>query len=297
MDFAARIPIALDPNEVTVNIDEALEKSRYYTCIECGDYLQVRHGDVRAWYFAHYPQNKESPACTLRTIGGIEKLLEELRISPIEKAENNHYLRIAIIPDYYIKSARVVAIIQNPVSGLIDNMEEALNIASSISITGNGLLKKVDNRLFHPNKPIVYLDLDPNASDFTLEFDSKPKLKAFNGQWTSKGIVNGDVFAGSNGILERLDNNEKVSENDTCYKVQSNLSEITDISTLKVGNKFAIKREIEELVVKSKENEKESNLSLKTFEVDVVEPQFSDPWGRDVIYGSPNSEALLPFAL
>ncbi|MHB8397193.1 MAG: competence protein CoiA family protein [Leptospirales bacterium] len=293
MVFEAKIPVALDPRGVTVNIDEALENPRYYRCIECKDYLQVRHGDIRAWYFAHYPQNKESPACTLRTIGGIQKLLEELRISPIEKSENNHSLRIAIIPDYYIKTVRVVAIIQNPISELIGNMEEALNIADSISITGDGLLKKVDSRLFRPSRPIVFLDLDPNATNFRLEFESTPQLKAFNGQWISKGISDGDVFAGSNGILERIENYKKVSENDTYYEIQLNLPEDTKRPTLKVGSKFAIEREIGELIIKSEGTEKESKLSLKTFEVDVVEPQLSDPWGRDIIYGSPNSEALL----
>lgn len=293
MEFEAKIPLALDPSGITVSIDEARERPRYYRCIKCQDYLQVRHGDVRAWYFAHYPQTTDSPECPLRTIGEILKLIEDLRTSPIEEDEKSHTLRIAIVLDNYTEVAKVIALIQNPFSELIGNQDNISSILNTFSVKGIGLLNGFDNKLFHPGRPLVKLELDPDAMIYKLDFGSTPQLEGMNGIWVSKGINIGDLFAGNRGIFERLDNYRKISEGASIFEVVETVPENCNKSIFKVGKKFVIKREIDEIINKHYEGETNPKISLKSFEVDVIEPRLSDPWGDDVIYGLPNSQALL----
>ena len=293
MEFEAKIPVARDPSGILVTIDEAKEYPRYYRCIECNDFLQVRHGDIKAWYFAHYPQKEDSPVCSLRTIVGIKILLEGLRKSPIEKAEESHNLRIVIKPNYYTGIAKVFALIRNPFSELVGDMAKVSAILDTLKVAGNGLLNEFDKRLFHPSRPLVHLELDPNTMSYELNFESSPQLKDLNGQWVSKGINIGDIFAGDSTILERVEKYRKISESDFFYEVIEAPPAKTNKVVFRIGKRFVIERKIEELIIQSDDIENKSDLSLKSFEVDIIEPRLSDPWGRDVIYGSPNSEVLL----
>ncbi len=293
MEFEAKIPLALDPSGITVSIDEAYERPRYYRCKECHDYLQVRHGDIRVWYFAHYPQTTDSPECYLRTFGGIEDLIEELRTSPIEKYEKSHTLRIAIIPDFYTGVAKVVALIHNPLSELTGNMDAVVSILNTLNLQGTGILNGFDARLFHPSKPLVRLQLDPETAIYKLDFESSPGIEGLTGSWVSNGINIGDIFAGNRGILERVENHTKISESASIFEVVETVPKESSRSVLKIGKKFGIERKINELTNKNNGDEKNLGISLKSFEVDVIEPRLSDPWGDDVIYGLPNSQALL----
>ena len=293
MEFEAKIPLALDPSDITVSIDDAYEYPRYYRCIECNNYLQVRHGNIRAWYFAHYPQTTDSPECSLRTVGGIKDLIEDLRTSPIEKSEKGHNLRIAILPDFYTGAVKVVALIQNPLSELVGDMDNVATILNTLQVKGTGLLNGFDRRIFRPSRPVVRLELDPDTASYKLDFESNPELKGLNGQWVSKGIQVGDIFAGNRSIPERVENYRKISESASIFEVVETVPQEGSKSVLKIGKKFAIERQIDELTNKNNEGGKSAGISLKSFEVDVIEPQLSDPWGDDVIYGPPNSEALL----
>src|SRR2546426_4138396 len=92
------IPMGLDPQGSSVHVDEALERPHFYRCPECREYLQVRHGEVRIWHFAHVRAEQESPSCSLRTEAGI---LETYRKSPVEKKETARQLRIQILANPY----------------------------------------------------------------------------------------------------------------------------------------------------------------------------------------------------
>ena len=293
MEFEAKIPLALDPSDITVSIDEAYEKPRYYRCIKCHDYLQVRHGDIRAWYFAHYPQNTGSPECSLRTVGGIEELIEELRTSPIEKYEMRHRLRIAIIPDTYTGIAKVVALIHNPFSEMTDNIDNVISFMNTLNLNGTGLLNGFDKRIFHPSNPIVKLELDPDCTAYNLDFESSLNLEGLSGSWDSKGISTGDLFAGNRGIFERIEDYRKISESASFFEVSDTAPKNSGKNVLRVGKKFAIEKKIDELTNTINESNKGPDISLKSFEVDIIEPLLSDPWGDDIIYGLPNSKALL----
>ncbi len=48
-----KIPYGLDPRGRPVHIDKAEHKLDYYTCIECGSFLEPRKGEVMVWFFAH----------------------------------------------------------------------------------------------------------------------------------------------------------------------------------------------------------------------------------------------------
>ena len=293
MEFETKIPLALDPSDISVSIDEAYEKPRYYRCIECRGYLQVRHGNVRAWYFAHYRQTTDSPECSLRTVRGIEKLIEDLRTSPIEKYEKSHKLRIAIIPDTYTGIAKVVALVKNPFSELTDDIDEVFSILNTLNVKGTGLLNAFDKRMFHPNKPSVKLELDPDCTAFKLDFESNPDLEGLSGSWVSNGINTGDIFAGNIGIFERIESYRKIEESASFFEVVETKPKKEEKAVLRIGKKFAIARKIEELTNSINDCEKRPDISIKSFEVDVIEPLLSDPWGDDIIYGLPNSKALL----
>ncbi len=293
MEFEAKIPLALDPSDITVSIDEAYEKTRYYRCIKCHDYLQVRHGDIRAWYFAHYPQNTDSPECSLRTVGGIAELIEELRTSPIEKYEMSHRLRIAIIPDPYTRIAKVVAQIHNPFSELNDNIDNVISILNTLNVNGTGLLKGFDKRIFYPSNPIVKLELDPDCTAYKLDFESSTNFDGLSGSWASAGYSTGDLFAGNRGIFERIEDYRKISESASVFEVVDAVPKNDGKNVLRIGKKFAIEKKIDELTNKISDSENGLDISLKSFEVDVIEPLLSNPWGDDIIYGLPNSKALL----
>ncbi len=293
MESSAKIPIALDPSDMIVSIDEAYERERYYRCIECDDYLQVRHGKIRTWYFAHYSQNEDSPNCPLRTVLGIEQLMEDLRTSPIEKYEESHTLRIAIIPDNYTGIAKVVALFHNPFSELTDKREDIFSILNTLSMKGVGLLKSFDKKQFHPSEPLVKLELDPDCEEYELEFEAKQNLEALSGKWASKGISKGDIFTGNINTFEKIDNYKKISEGASFYEVVETVPEQIEKSIFKIGRKFVIEREIDEIKSKINHGEKMLNVPIKSFEVDIIEPRLSDPWGDDIIYGLPNSKALL----
>ncbi len=293
MEFEKKIPLALDPSGITISIEEAKKGYRYYRCIECHDYLQVRQGDIRTWYYAHYPQNKESPECSLRTDRGIEELIENLRTSPVEKSEKNHSLRIAIIPDFNTRLANVVALIQNPVLELNTSYSNADSILNSININGEGLLNGFDKRVFQTGRPVVRLKLNPSTTNYTLNCHSIPELEGFTGVWTSRGIHVGDKFVGEGGIFERLENYGKISESDLIFEIIDTKPESNTTTLFKIGTKFAIERKIGDIVNKNNKDNKGLDVALKSFEVDVIEPRSSHPWGDDVIYGTPNSQALL----
>lgn len=293
MEFEAKIPLALDPSDITVSIEEAYEKPRYYRCIKCHDNLQVRHGDIRAWYFAHYPQTTDSPECSLRTVRGMEELIEDLRTSPIEKYEKSHILRIAIIPDTYTGIAKVVALIQNPFSELVGNVDDVFSILNTLNVKGTGILNEFDKRIFHPSKPLVKLELDPDNTVYKLDFESSHSIEELSGTWVSKGINIGDIFAGNRGIFERMENYKKISESSFLFEIIDTAPKNAGKAVFKIGKKFAIERKIDEVRNKINNDEKSPYISLKSFEVDVIEPRMSDPWGDDVIYGLPNTKALL----
>src|SRR2546425_12768483 len=105
------IPMGLDPQERSVHIDEALERAHFYRCPECKEYLQVRHGEVRIWHFAHVKAEKESPTCSLRTEAGV---IEKYRKSPVEKKEAARQLRVGILANPYTDELRLVAFFPTP---------------------------------------------------------------------------------------------------------------------------------------------------------------------------------------
>ncbi|MCL5439412.1 MAG: hypothetical protein M1595_00695 [Candidatus Thermoplasmatota archaeon] len=293
MEFEAKIPLALDPRGITTSIDEASQKPRYYRCIKCNDYLQVRHGDIRAWYFAHYPQTSDSPECSLRTTGGVTDLIEELRTSPIEKYEKSHNLRIAIVPNIYTGIAKVVALIQNPFTELDYEKDKIESILKTLDIKGAGLLTAFDKRIFQVGKPLVKLELDPDAKVYQLDFESNPELKGFTGSWCSDAINIGDIFSGNLNLFERVEKYRKIPESSSIFQVVATAPNIDSLCVLKIGKKFVIEKKIDEVMKKNDEEKTSFDISLKSFEIDVIQPRLSDPSGDDVIYGLPNSQALL----
>src|SRR3990170_4849576 len=147
-----RIPMGLDPQGRSVNIDEALEKPHYYRCPECQEYLQVRHGELRIWYFAHLKAEKDSTACFLRTEAGVN---EKYRKSPVEKKEAARQLRVGLLVNPYSDELRLIALLPTPSWNEVPKLDALIDVLNSIRVEGEGLRSTPSPQSFHPREAEV----------------------------------------------------------------------------------------------------------------------------------------------
>ncbi len=285
--------MGLDPQGRSVHIDEALERPHYYRCPECEEYLQVRHGEMRIWYFAHLKAEKGSPSCSLRTEAGIT---EKYRKSPVEKKEAARQLRIGLLANPYTDELRLLAFFPTPTWDEISRPESAAGILDSIRVEGPGLKVIPLPSSFHPREAEVLIDLDPNSNAFVISISSVPPIPSIVGTWTGPPITKGDIFVGDWHRAERVDPGTRVSEGDVVFMIPED-SEEAKIRTGKsylLGNYRVLGTELtkETLGLVPRVLPK-LDATASMFSVDVILPASADPRGLEPVEGPPRSTALI----
>lgn len=197
---------ALDPSRALVHISEALRRTHYYRCQNCRDYLQVRQGDERKWYYAHLKFDQATPEsrqCGFRDDARVSARASQLRVSPRGEAERSKQLGIELLHDHYTGRLSLVAIlpaVQFDEVPLHANLDDLLQ---TITLTSPQALREVNGQEFHPSEAEVAFEVDPAAAEYRVDIvtDAFPRLA---GSWTTHGLRVGDVFYGVHGKYRRL---------------------------------------------------------------------------------------------
>ena len=293
----ARIPYALDPRGRPVDIYRAEHKLNYYTCIECGSFLDPRQGEVNVWYFAHAKLDPTSEECPLRTKEGLEDLLQRFRKSDVEKSESNKQIRLILSSNPYTKTVRLFGIL--PVLRWEDlaNPVEVKDVLNSLTFQGEGIISPLQSRIFHPSEPEAKVELDPNADKYELKIKtSNFKYKShLIGDWKAEPISVKDVFSGESNRAERRSSNSRFRNGDTFFVVQNeNFQEkIESCENLVMGPWKIIKFEVNDKNKKLINRFIGIDADTDNFYVDIILPPYATPNSESPISGKPESEALI----
>lgn len=293
----ARIPCALDPQGRPVDIYRAEHKLNYYTCIECGSFLDPRQGEVNVWYFAHARLDPTSEECPLRTKEGLENLLQRFRKSDVEKSESKKQIRLVLSPNPYIKTVKLYGIL--PVLRWEDlaNPVEVKDVLNSLTFQGEGIISPLQSRIFHPSEPEAKVELDPNADKYELKIKtSNFKYKShLIGDWKAEPISVKDVFSGESNRAERRSSNSRFRNGDTFFVVQNeNFQEkIESCENLVMGPWKIIKFEVNDKNKKLINRFTGIDADTDNFFVDIILPPYATPNSESPISGKPESEALI----
>lgn len=293
----ARIPCALDPQGRPVDIYRAEHKLNYYTCIECGSFLDPRQGEVNVWYFAHAKLDPTSEECPLRTKEGLEDLLQRFRKSDVEKSESNKQIRLILSSNPYTKTVRLFGIL--PVLRWEDlaNPVEVKDVLNSLTFQGEGIISPLQSRIFHPSEPEAKVELDPNADKYELKIKtSNFKYKShLIGDWKAEPISVKDVFSGESNRAERRSSNSRFRNGDTFFVVQNeNFQEkIESCENLVMGPWKIIKFEVNDKNKKLINRFIGIDADTDNFYVDIILPPYATPNSESPISGKPESEALI----
>ena len=293
----ARIPYALDPRGRPVHIYRAEHKLNYYTCIECGSFLDPRQGEVNVWYFAHAKLDPTSEECPLRTKEGLEDLLQRFRKSDVEKSESNKQIRLILSSNPYTKTVRLFGIL--PVLRWEDlaNPVEVKDVLNSLTFQGEGIISPLQSRIFHPSEPEAKVELDPNADKYELKIKtSNFKYKShLIGDWKAEPISVKDVFSGESNRAERRSSNSRFRNGDTFFVVQNeNFQEkIESCENLVMGPWKIIKFEVNDKNKKLINRFIGIDADTDNFYVDIILPPYATPNSESPISGKPESEALI----
>ena len=294
----ARIPYALDPQGRPVYIYRAEHKLNYYTCIECGSYLDPRQGEVNIWYFAHEKLDPASKECPLRTKEGLEDLLQRFRISPVEKSESNKQIRLVLSPNPYTKTIRLFGIL--PVLRWEDltNPGEVKDVLNSLTFQGEGIISPLQSRIFHPSEPEAKVELDPNADKYELTIDTQnPRYKSLYliENWTTEPISVKDVFFGESNRAERRSSNSRFRNGDTLFIVQKEdfQEKIEGCENLVMSPWKILKFEVNDKNRIIVNRFIEVSADTDNFYVDIILPSYATPNSESPISGKPESKALI----
>jgi len=294
----ARIPYALDPQGRPVHIYRAEHKLNYYTCIECGSFLDPRQGEVNVWYFAHAKLDPTSEECPLRTKEGLEDLLQRFRISPVEKSESKKQIRLVLSPNPYNKTVKLYGIL--PVLRWEDLTKpaEVNDVLNSLTFQGEGIISPLQSWRFHPSEPEAKIELDPNADKYELTIDTQnPRYKSVYliKNWTAEPISVKDVFSGESNRAERRSSNSRFRNGDTIFIVQKEdfQEKIEGCENLVMGPWKIIKFEVNDKNIKIVNRFIEVSADTDNFYVDIILPPYATPNSESPISGKPESNALI----
>ncbi len=293
-----KIPYGLDPRRRPVHIDKAEHKLDYYTCIECGSFLEPRQGEVIAWFFAHARLDPTSEKCPLRTKEGLEDLLQRFRTSDVEKSESKKQIRLILSPNPYITTVKLYGIL--PVLRWEDftNPTEVNDVLKSLIFYGEGIKSSPQSWIFHPREPEAQIELDPNADKYELIIDTQnPRYKSLDliGNWKAEPISVDNVFSGEPNRVERRSRDTHVKNGDTLFIVlkEDFQEKIEGCENFILGPWKIIKFEVNDRNKKYVDHFIQVNGDTDNFYVDIILPPYATPNSESPISGKPESEALI----
>ena len=294
----ARIPYALDPQGRPVYIYRAEHKLNYYTCIECGCFLDPRQGEINVWYFAHERLDPTSEKCPLRTKEGLEDLLQRFRISPVEKSESKKQIRLVLSPNPYIKTVKLYGILPVLRWENLTDPAEVNDVLKSLVLHGVGIKSFPQSLIFHPSEPEAKVELDPNADRYELTIGTQNlRYKSLDliGNWKAEPISVKDAFFGESNRAERRSSNARLKKGDTLFIVlkEDFQENIEGCENLVLGTWKIIKFEVNDGNRKLVNRFIEVGADTDNFYVDIILPPYATPNSESPISGKPASEALI----
>lgn len=229
------IPSAKDPHGNMVPIEEAVRhKLNYYTCPECGEFVNPRKGPQRQ-YFAHKKGVLDNTSCSLSSQADVDQMVEDLRTSDIEKGETERNIRVYLGEEYgsHLDCFGVIPSLewgQIPPQTNVDVLLEQLNIQTT------GIKTPPVAQNFHPSEPETSFTLDPTADEFRVSISGPRELETLLGEWTADGLAEGDLFVGDQGRARRHRSNRQIKQGEWVYLLMSfapaYLPELVEKSTL-----------------------------------------------------------------
>jgi hypothetical protein len=289
------IPVALDPHGNLVPIEEAIRfKTDYYECPECNHYLSPRKGSKQIHHYAHQRGELGDDTCSLSTQEAVDKIVDDLRTSDIEKDEQAKNIRLFLrmVHDTRVELFGVIpALDWDSISGST-NID---SIIGKISIKSEGVKKQVSPQQFHPTEPEVFLDLDADTEEFLVNVDAPQEVEDIQGAWRAEGIQPGDLFVGDQGRAQRQASNTQVRDGEWAYVVvddvpeslpdETNVYSIAEYSVLS----FPIREETQPLLNQYTE---ESTRDDYGFDADIVLPPHVHPTAQGPVEGKLGQQAM-----
>lgn len=277
-----KIPYGLDPHGNFINIEEAEHKACYYKCIECEEFLIVRQGDERAWHFAHSKGDSDLLKCSLRTEGGVEKLIEKSRETPEENRARNKRLCIIITKNPYDENYSLFGLMPPLTWDDLQLNPQIFTDKDEFEINSNCIAKTIDIAAFRPNEPDVIIPLNPQCSEFNIEISTKNKDISRAGNWKAAGLQDGDIFIGDENKLERSEKNIVAREDDFLIIIFSKNSPLLHKVCLpvvgEIGNFTLFSAPFNEETRIILENlGMKKRVSNYNYGVDVILPPFANP--------------------
>lgn len=291
-----RIELGLDPHGRYVHIEEASQLTHYFRCPVCEQFLQVRKGDIRIWYFAHIKAEEDSPECLLRTDVGLKEWTKTVRRSPIERDEKARKLQIIVLINPYINRLNLYGLLPTPSWEDFSNIEEIENTINSINLFGECLEKPVSLNSFHPSEAEVFITLNPDSKLFKITIGSSPTIPSIVGEWSAPNIRTNDIFIGDSIRAVRVENNYQVKQGDTVFVVLKEQLDPTPPKSriFRLGSFFVISFEIDQDNNKLvKEFLSHVETDPNAFDVDIILPPFAEPHAIAPIDGVAGSTALI----
>ena len=290
------IPFAIDPHGREIPIKEAIRfKTDYYVCPECGEFVNPRKGEIRDPYFAHAKGTLDETDCELSSQQDVERIVDDLRTSDVEKEESQRLIRTYIgeQPGGTHKIFGVMPSIdwdQLPPGTDIDG------ILQECSIESEGIIHPPTANSFHPAEPEVVFELDPTKNDYWITFEGPSIIESLVGKWTTDPLADGDIFVGDQTRARRFTTNRQLKDGEWVYLITesqySSDSEAVSVHTLGEWTllAFPAREETEPLL-------EEYGSGLKTdeygFEADVILPAEAHPTADKPILAPPKTTVLI----
>jgi hypothetical protein len=291
-----RIEFGLDPYGHIVHIEEASQFPHYYRCPACEEFLQVRQGDIRIWYFAHIKAEVDSPVCPIRTEVGLNDWVKAIKKSPMERDEKNRKLQIIVLINPYTNRLNLYGLLPVPNWEDFSNIEQIEKTINSINLCGECLEKPVSSNSFHPSEAEVIIPLKPDAKLFKITISSLPTIPSIVGEWSAPNIRPNDVFVGDSIRAIRVDSNYRVKQGDTVFLILKEQLDPTPpkAKIFRLGSFFVVSFEIDQNTDHlAREFLSHVEIDPNAFQVDIILPPSSEPHAVAPIEGVGGSTALI----
>lgn len=214
------IPSAKDPHGNMIPIEEAeRHKLNYYRCPECGEFINPRKGPQRQ-YFAHKKGVLENTNCTLSSQADVDRMVDDLRTSDIEKDEKERNIRVYLREEYegHIDCFGIIPSLEWE---QIPPQSDTNSLLEQLKIETVGVKTPPVPQNFHPSESETIFSLDPTEEEFRVSISGPPELDSLLGNWTADGLAEGDMFVGDQGRARRHRSNRQIKEGEWVYLVMN----------------------------------------------------------------------------
>jgi len=289
------IPSAQDPHGNAVPIEEAIpHKLDYYTCPECGEFVNPRKGAKRQ-YFAHKMGVLDDTTCSLSGQADVDEMVDKLRTSDIEKEEKQRSIRVHL-GEEYDGHLDCFGVIPSLDWGQIPPQTTVEDLLAEFEIQTTGIETPPVAQNFHPSESEVGFSLDPTAGEFRVSISGPKELDSIVGEWTADGLADGDLFVGDQSRARRYRSDRQVKLGEWVYLVMDHKPPYLPdlVQNYTIGDydilAFPARETTEELLEKYGEGLTTDDYG---FDADVILPADVHPTIEAPITGAPDDPVLV----